>query len=106
LFRRWHVDGDKVTVYVEHAGKGLVVRGQAVVELFVAGEDRVFHPAEAVVEKDRIIVWSAAVKRPVAVRYGFSNTAIGNIFSKEGLPLGPFRTDGWPVENEYIFNRK
>jgi len=31
------------------------------------------------------------------VRYGFSNAGIGNIFSSEGLPVVPFRTDNWPV---------
>jgi sialate O-acetylesterase len=40
-------------------------------------------------------VWSKEVKKPVAVRYQFSNAGIGNIFSKEGLPMAPFRTDSW-----------
>jgi len=74
-----------------------LVRGKPVAELYVAGEDKVFYPAEAQVRGDSIIARSGKVKRPVAVRYAFSNAAIGNIFSKEGLPLAPFRTDGWPA---------
>ncbi|MBN9384694.1 MAG: family 43 glycosylhydrolase [Chitinophagaceae bacterium] len=101
LFKGVTMEKDRVIVYVDHAGEGLVIRGKEVVELYIAGEDRIFHPARATVDHDRIIARSAEVPRPVAVRYGFGNAAIGNIFSKEGLPLGPFRTDDWPVENEY-----
>ncbi len=43
------------------------------------------------------MVWNNKVKQPVAVRYAFSNTAIGNLFSKNGLPVAPFRTDHWEV---------
>gem|GEM_PF-122804 len=101
LFKGMEIQGARAVINVENAPGGLVVKGKQVAELYMAGEDSVFHPAEAVVENDRMIVRSAAVKRPVAVRYGFSNAAIGNIFSKEGLPLGPFRTDSWPMENAY-----
>ena len=43
----------------------------------------------------RLIVFSGEVKKPVAVRYQFSDAGIGNLFSKEGLPVAPFRTDSW-----------
>jgi sialate O-acetylesterase len=66
-----------------------------VVTLVVAGEDRVFHPAEGKAEGNKMEVWSKEVKKPVAVRYQFSNAGIGNAFSKEGLPVAPFRTDSW-----------
>lgn len=42
--------------------------------------------------------WQLAVTTPVAVRYAFSNTAVGNLFSKEGMPVAPFRTDDWDVD--------
>jgi hypothetical protein len=44
---------------------------------------------------DKIIVSNKNIKAPVAVRYAFNNTAIGNVFNKEGLPLNLFRTDNW-----------
>jgi sialate O-acetylesterase len=40
-------------------------------------------------------VWNKAIKTPVAVRFGFTNTAMPNLFSKEGLPVNLFRTDKW-----------
>jgi|GEM_PF-3651402 len=43
--------------------------------------------------KNKIIVWNKAIKKPVDIRYGFSNTLVGNVFSAEGLPGIPFRTD-------------
>jgi sialate O-acetylesterase len=48
------------------------------------------------------VVWSKQVKEPVAVRFSFSNTAIGNLFSKEGLPVNPFRTDNWEVDTSKL----
>lgn len=45
-----------------------------------------------------IIVSNAKIRKPVAVRFSFSNAAMSNVFSKEGLPVAPFRTDDWEVE--------
>jgi hypothetical protein len=39
--------------------------------------------------------WKVKLKTPAAVRFSFSNDAIGNLFSREGLPVAPFRTDNW-----------
>ena len=39
---------------------------------------------------------------PVAVRFGFTNAAMPNLFSKEGLPVNLFRTDDWEVHVERI----
>ena len=69
----------------------------------VAGEDRVFHPAEAhhfwrpggAYWDDAIIVKSSEVKKPVAVRYCFRNFQLGNVKNGANLPLFPFRTDNW-----------
>jgi sialate O-acetylesterase len=93
------IDKDKI---IASTDQGLVIKGNQVAELYVAGEDRIFYPAEATIKNNKLIAWSKQVKKPVALRYGFSNTAMGNIFGKNGLPLAPFRTDNWPVENEYI----
>ncbi len=69
----------------------------------IAGADRVFHPATARhfwqpgggYWDEAIIVTSAEVKSPVAVRYCFKNFQIGNVKNGGGLPLFPFRTDQW-----------
>jgi sialate O-acetylesterase len=62
----------------------------------VAGEDRVFKPAEAVFEGNELVVSSKEVPSPVAVRYAFVQDPAGaNLYNTEGLPAAPFRTDSW-----------
>ena len=95
LFESMRVDKNKAVVLIMHAGDGLLYKGKAITGFYIAGDDRVFHPAEASIDQQKIVVSSKAVKAPVAVRYAYSNTAIGNVFSKGGLPLSPFRTDNW-----------
>jgi sialate O-acetylesterase len=65
--------------------------------LFIAGSDGVFYPAQIKISGSRITVSAKLVKKPVAVRYQFSNAGIGNLFNKQGLPVAPFRTDDWVV---------
>jgi sialate O-acetylesterase len=86
---------DKLILSFSDAPGGLVVKGGPAREFFIAGEDKKFYPAEVHIEGSRLIVSSRQVKNPVAARYQFSNAGIGNIFSKEGLPVAPFRTDNW-----------
>lgn len=61
----------------------------------IAGEDRDFHPATAVIEKDTVFVRADAVAQPVAVRYAWRNASVASLFNQEGLPAAPFRTDRW-----------
>jgi sialate O-acetylesterase len=58
--------------------------------------------ARAKIEKDKIIVWNDTVSEPLHVRYGFGNTIIGNVSGKEGLPLCPFRTDNFDVDQSAV----
>ncbi|MBN1386878.1 MAG: sialate O-acetylesterase [Bacteroidales bacterium] len=64
----------------------------------IAGDDRVFYEAHAIIEGDNVVVWSDEVSNPVAVRFGFSNIAEPNLYNSEGLPASPFRTDDWEVD--------
>jgi len=61
----------------------------------MAGEDQVFYPAQARIEGDAIIVSCDKVKKPVAVRYAFTNFAVTNLENGAGWPVVPFRTDRW-----------
>lgn len=64
----------------------------------IAGEDKVFHPAEKVLflwQTGRLEVSSSKVPRPVAVRYCFRDFQVGNMTGGNELPLIPFRTDNW-----------
>ena len=62
----------------------------------IAGADKVWHWAEARIEKDEVVVSSPSVPHPVAVRYAWADNPVCNLFNSEGLPAYPFRTDDWP----------
>ncbi|MBQ7421665.1 MAG: sialate O-acetylesterase [Prevotella sp.] len=79
-------DRSKEWVYFNNGQKGRLFE--------IAGADKVFHPAEAWVERNRVYVKSDSVKQPVAVRYAFKNWADGDLFH-DGLPVSSFRTDNW-----------
>jgi sialate O-acetylesterase len=100
-FKKMEIIKDKAILYFDNAPNGFMVKGDSKAkasEFYIAGDDKNFLPAEVKLEKDRIIVFSKQVKVPAAVRFAFSNTAMSNVFSKEGLPVAPFRTDDWEVD--------
>jgi sialate O-acetylesterase len=99
------IEKDKTRISFENAEKGLMTKGGAPTEFYIAGEDRKFVPATAKIEGSTVVVWNKDVKNPVAVRFGFTNTAMPNLFSKEGLPVNIFRTDDWEVHVERIAMR-
>jgi len=62
----------------------------------IAGEDKQFVWAEAVIKGGKIYVWSPKIKNPVAVRYAWStNPENVNLYDSRGYPIAPFRTDNW-----------
>lgn len=63
----------------------------------IAGEDQVFHKAQAWISRNKVYVKSEEVKKPVAVRYAFKNWVVGDLFH-DGLPVSSFRTDDWEVK--------
>jgi sialate O-acetylesterase len=95
MYKSMEVKKGKVYISFDNAPTGLVIKGKTATEVYVAGSDKQFYPAEAKIENNQLVVSSKQVKEPVAVRYGFTNTGVGNIFGKEGLPVNPFRTDNW-----------
>jgi sialate O-acetylesterase len=70
--------------------------GKAPLHFFVAGTDRKFYAANAKIEGSNIVLTSAKVAKPVAVRYAFTNFAVTNLQNKDQLPALQFRTDDWP----------
>ena len=75
------------------------ISARDIVGFELAGEDRVFHLAEAEVDWDggTIYVRCADVPKPVAVRYGFRNWMGANLEKTPGIPIPPFRTDDWSL---------
>jgi sialate O-acetylesterase len=116
LYKSMTVEGGKIRVSFDYVGKGLMVgrkegHGPAVAvvadaakpeakpalkRFAIAGEDKQWFWADAVIDGSTVLVSSTNVPSPVAVRYAFSMNPAGcNLYNKDGLPASPFRTDIW-----------
>ena len=95
MFKQLTREGDALRVWFDHAGGGVVNRGGDLKGFVIAGADRKFVPAQARIEKNTVVVSSPAVAEPVAVRYAWEDNPDCNLYSAEGLPASPFRSDRW-----------
>lgn len=101
-YKEMMIRNDTVFVHFDNE-YGAISRFEGIEGFEVAGDDRVFHKAEArhfwrpggQKWDEAIIVVSPEVKHPVALRYCFRNWQLGNLKNAAGLPLFPFRTDNW-----------
>lgn len=120
VYKSMKLDGSKVVLSFDHVGGGLTSKelevtllhpnakkagawrvkegteGAPLVGFTIAGSDKKFVPAKAVIVGDNVVVSAEGVAEPVAVRYGWANHPVVNLFNKEGLPATPFRTDEFP----------
>ena len=90
-----NLEKSKVRITFDNVSNGLKSTGDEITCFEIAGADQVFKPAKVKIDGNTVLVSSKEVKAPVAVRFSWSNDAIGNLFSQEGLPVAPFRTDDW-----------
>jgi sialate O-acetylesterase len=125
MFKSMKLDGNKAIIAFTHTGGGLVGKeleptnvraskmamtfaaawrvkassngGAALLGFTMCGEDKKFHNAQAEIVGDTVVVTCAEVTRPVAVRFGWANHPLCNLFNQEGLPACPFRTDDFRV---------
>ena len=109
LYKKMSVKGNKIILEFTNQGKKLVMgtspyipagkpphpKPTKLTGFGIAGADRKFVWADAVIEGNKVIVSSSEVAVPVAVRYGFSNSPRCNLYNEKGLPASPFRTDSW-----------
>lgn len=95
LYRSMSVEGKQIVIDFDYAEGGLVLKGQSLTDFEIAGEDRVFYPAQAKIKDNKVIVFNSRIKNPVAVRFAFSDTAQPNLYNQSGLPASAFRTDDW-----------
>ena len=95
VFRRVTPEESGLRVWFDHVGDGLESRGGELTGFEVAGADRRFVPASARIDSGTVVVSSPEVERGVAVRYGWSDSPVCNLYNAEGLPASPFRSDDW-----------
>ncbi|MBN2412482.1 sialate O-acetylesterase [candidate division KSB1 bacterium] len=95
FFRSQKIENDRIRIFFDFIGSGLIKKGEKLTHFEIAGPDKKFYKAIAVIDDSTIVVRSDNVRTPVAVRFGWSITSMPNLFNKEGLPAAPFRTDNW-----------
>lgn len=88
-----------VKLTFDNAPNGLTSYGKELSCFEVAGANKRFYPARAIITGTGITLMSPSVPEPVAVRYAFKDYIVGDLFSTEGLPVSSFRTDEWEPEN-------
>jgi sialate O-acetylesterase len=97
VFRELQVKGKQAILSFDHAGDGLQAQGGELQGFAICGPDRKFVWAKAEIQRDKVVVSSPEVDQPLAVRYGWADFPVGNLWNKAGLPASPFRTDSFPL---------
>lgn len=98
LYNSFTVEKDKISIYFDHAEGGLVKKGEELIWFEIAGEDKKFVKAKAIIKGDAVLVSHSDIRKPVAVRFAFSDVAEPVLFNKAGLPASAFRTDSWDMK--------
>lgn len=97
IYKNMKIDGEKIILNFEDIGAGLVSRYNEPLNWFaIAGSDKKFVKATAIIKGKTIEVFSEEIKNPKAVRYAWANNPEGcNLFNRDGFPASPFKTDDW-----------
>lgn len=97
-YRSMKKEGNKIVLTFDHVGQGLYAFDTREPQGFtIAGEDRKFVRAQAkILGPDSMEIWSDEINDPAAVRYAWADNPVCNMYSRDGLPMTPFRTDDWP----------
>ena len=89
------VEGDAMRVRFRFAEKGLIASHTPLRSFELAGADRIFRPASAVISGDTVVVQSPDVPAPVTVRYAWRDAPEADLSNGSGLPAAPFRSHAW-----------
>ncbi|KHJ37354.1 glycosyl hydrolases family 2, sugar binding domain [Pedobacter glucosidilyticus] len=94
IYKSMQVKNDEILLSFDHVNGGLLAKGAKLNEFYLAGADKVFLKAEAVISGKQIVVKHPKIKNPVAVRYAWADNPEGaNLYNQAGLPASPFATD-------------
>jgi sialate O-acetylesterase len=92
MYESMRVEGDKVRIKFSHAD-GLKAKDGEPKGFQIAGEDKKWVWADAKIDGQDVFVSSKSVTKPVAVRYGWQDDPVVNLYNGADLPASPFRTD-------------
>jgi sialate O-acetylesterase len=96
-YRSHRVWGGRVTISFNHLGEGLEARAGRLTGFAIAGDDQVFVWGNAEIVGNTVVVTHPNIKKPAGVRFGWADYPVVNLWSRNGLPAHPFRTDNFPL---------
>ena len=87
-------DSNTIRIFFDYTGSGLTSRdNQPLTNFEIAGADKNFVKADAVIDNNTVLIRSENVGKPTAVRFAWKEDAQPNLCNKEGLPASSFTTD-------------
>jgi sialate O-acetylesterase len=95
VYRTSEVRGNALVIHFDHSAVLKTSDGTPPKGFAIAGEDRVFHRATAVIEGTSVVLSAANVPQPAAARYAFADNPVATLKNSANLPAFPFRTDDW-----------
>lgn len=93
LYRGVRYEGEKAIVSFDEAKRLQTSDSGLVRDAELAGADKIFYPAEAVIRGKYLEISSKKVAAPVFVRYGWSSFTEGNLVNEAGLPASTFSSE-------------
>lgn len=94
-YQSMKIDGNAIVLRFADAEGMRAAQGTRLIGFEVAGADGIYHPAEATIKNNTVIVRSKEVKQPAAARYGWQPFTRANLVNAAGLPASTFRTATW-----------
>lgn len=94
-YTSYKVVGNKIVITFSNVGSGLLsINGEELHHFAIAGADKKFVWAKAIIENNTVVAWNEKVSEPQFVRYAWADNPDGaNLYNKEGLPASPFTTE-------------
>jgi len=100
IYKGKDIRGNKIVLHFDHVGSGLDARGGELKGFQICGADHRWQWAKATIQGDTVVVTHYDIAEPIAVRYGWADFPVVNLWNKNGLPASPFRTDEFPVTTQ------
>ncbi len=97
-YKSIQIKGNQIILSFDNIGSGLSTKEKSgyIKGFEIAGEDKVFNSAQAIIKDNTVIVSSEKILKPIVVNFGWMGDATKcNLFNKEGFPAVPFRTVEW-----------
>ena len=94
MIKEYKTEGDKIVVEFQNTGLGLYKKGAVLKGFAIAGDDKKFMWADAIIKGNKVVVSNIKIPQPKFVRYAWADSPIdANLYNLEGFPAVPFRTD-------------